>query len=242
MRLLFDRRDTSSCSEEVAAGLRDEAFPAGQPTTLVEFVPTKAGTFEFTCGMGMLRGDHRDLAGGRLAMSLQTSQGERTATIPVSGMTCASCTAHVAQALKATPGVKDATVNLLLETAHVRFDPEPGGPRGLPPWCALLAIAQAQRGRGDRRRGGARPGARRGVRDLAVKAIVGLAAAALGMLLSMPVMSAIAAWRITQPPPTRSCSGVTPGSTRRGCRSRCHGSTPRTRAFCSGAERRSLQS
>jgi plastocyanin domain-containing protein len=57
VRLLFDRRDTSSCSEEVVLpdfGMK-RFLPANR-TTLVEFVPTKTGTFEFTCGMGMLRG------------------------------------------------------------------------------------------------------------------------------------------------------------------------------------------
>ena len=57
VRLLFNRRDTSSCSEEVV--LPDFGMKRFLPvnrTTLVEFVPTKAGTFEFTCGMGMLRG------------------------------------------------------------------------------------------------------------------------------------------------------------------------------------------
>ena len=57
VRLLFNRRDTSSCSEEVVLpdfGMK-RYLPANR-TTLVEFVPTRAGTFEFTCGMGMLRG------------------------------------------------------------------------------------------------------------------------------------------------------------------------------------------
>ena len=57
VRLLFNRRDTSSCSEEVVLpdfGMK-RFLPANR-TTLVEFVPTRAGTFEFTCGMGMLRG------------------------------------------------------------------------------------------------------------------------------------------------------------------------------------------
>lgn len=57
VRLLFDRRETSPCSEEVvlpAFGLK--RFLEPNQTTAVEFLPTSAGTFEFTCGMGMLRG------------------------------------------------------------------------------------------------------------------------------------------------------------------------------------------
>ena len=57
VRLLFDRQETSGCSEEVvmpAFGIR-RFLPAFQ-TTAVELPPQAAGTYEFTCGMGMLRG------------------------------------------------------------------------------------------------------------------------------------------------------------------------------------------
>lgn len=57
VRLLFDRRETSGCSEEVVIpdfGIR-RFLPANQQTP-VEFTPERAGSHEFTCGMGMLRG------------------------------------------------------------------------------------------------------------------------------------------------------------------------------------------
>jgi plastocyanin domain-containing protein len=57
VRLVFDRQETSSCSEEVvfpAFGLR-RFLPAYETTTL-EVTPPAAGTYEFTCGMGMLHG------------------------------------------------------------------------------------------------------------------------------------------------------------------------------------------
>jgi plastocyanin domain-containing protein len=57
VRLLFDRQETSSCSEEVvipAFGVR-RFLPAHQ-TTAVEFTPAQAGDYEFTCGMSMLHG------------------------------------------------------------------------------------------------------------------------------------------------------------------------------------------
>jgi len=67
VRLLFDRRETSPCSEEVVLsdfGIK-RFLPTGQ-TTAVEFVPTKPGRFEFTCGMSMLRGRITvDAAGAR---------------------------------------------------------------------------------------------------------------------------------------------------------------------------------
>jgi plastocyanin domain-containing protein len=57
VRLVFDRQETSGCSEEVVLpefGIK-RFLPAHQKTT-VEFTPENAGTFEFTCGMSMLRG------------------------------------------------------------------------------------------------------------------------------------------------------------------------------------------
>ncbi|MBW3629315.1 MAG: cupredoxin domain-containing protein [Gemmatimonadetes bacterium] len=57
LRLVFDRRETSSCSEEIvfpAFGIR-RYLPAHE-STAVELKPEEAGSYEFTCGMGMLRG------------------------------------------------------------------------------------------------------------------------------------------------------------------------------------------
>ncbi len=57
VRLVFDRRETSGCSEEVVLpdfGIR-KFLPAFQKTA-VELTPAEAGTYEFTCGMSMLRG------------------------------------------------------------------------------------------------------------------------------------------------------------------------------------------
>jgi plastocyanin domain-containing protein len=56
-RLVFDRREDSSCSEEVVIpdlGVR-RFLPAHQRTT-VDLPPQRPGTYEFACGMGMLRG------------------------------------------------------------------------------------------------------------------------------------------------------------------------------------------
>jgi P-type Cu+ transporter len=51
--------------------------------------------------------------------------------IPVSGMTCAACQAHVQRALARQPGVEDASVNLMMETAAVTFDPSVATPETL---------------------------------------------------------------------------------------------------------------
>src|SRR5690349_16355893 len=58
-----------------------------------------------------------------------TDTKKETIRIPVSGMTCAACTARVQRTLAKQPGVDDANVNLMMKTATVTFDPavaEPG--------------------------------------------------------------------------------------------------------------------
>ena len=57
VRLVFDRQETSGCSEEIVLpdfGIR-RFLPAFQRTT-IEVTPPTAGRYEFTCGMSMLRG------------------------------------------------------------------------------------------------------------------------------------------------------------------------------------------
>ena len=57
VRLVFDRRDSGSCSEEVVFpdfGIR-RFLPTGQRTT-IDITPAKPGRYDFTCGMSMLRG------------------------------------------------------------------------------------------------------------------------------------------------------------------------------------------
>ena len=57
LRLVFDRQETSGCSEEVVFpdfGVRK--FLPAHRKTVVELKPERAGTYEFTCGMSMLRG------------------------------------------------------------------------------------------------------------------------------------------------------------------------------------------
>ena len=57
VRLVFDRQENSSCSEEIVLGdfgIR-QRLPAFRKTT-VEFTPEKAGTYHFSCGMSMMHG------------------------------------------------------------------------------------------------------------------------------------------------------------------------------------------
>jgi Cu+-exporting ATPase len=49
---------------------------------------------------------------------------EQTITLPVSGMTCASCVANIERGLKKLEGVQDTSVNFGAENAVVAFDPK----------------------------------------------------------------------------------------------------------------------
>src|ERR1044071_7524547 len=51
--------------------------------------------------------------------------------IPVSGMTCAACSARVQRALEKQAGVETANVNLMMKTATVSFAPDAVTPDGL---------------------------------------------------------------------------------------------------------------
>ena len=56
-RLVFDRQETSSCSEEVvlpAFGIKKFLPPFKK--TAIELTPSDKGTFDITCGMSMLHG------------------------------------------------------------------------------------------------------------------------------------------------------------------------------------------
>jgi len=57
VRLNFRREETASCSEKVifADFNKSADLPTGE-TVPVEFVPVKAGEFDFACAMGMFRG------------------------------------------------------------------------------------------------------------------------------------------------------------------------------------------
>ena len=63
--------------------------------------------------------------------------------LQVYGMTCASCVGSIERGLKQTTGVLDVSVNLMTETAKVRFDVNLTTPRmivdgALPSWPRVL--------------------------------------------------------------------------------------------------------
>ncbi len=112
--------------------------------------------------------------------------------IPVSGMTCAACQAHVQKALEKQPGVVDASVNLMMHDASVTFDPNVITPdnlieaiRATGYGAELASPDQTEFDEQD-----ARDRAQvEEFRDLRLKAIVSGAVAVLAMIFSMPLMA-----------------------------------------------------
>lgn len=59
-----------------------------------------------------------------------SSSREVRLSLPVEGVTCASCVGRVERALKAVPGVHTAAVNLATEHASITFTGAPDPPGG----------------------------------------------------------------------------------------------------------------
>jgi Cu+-exporting ATPase len=113
--------------------------------------------------------------------------------IPVSGMTCAACSARVQRALEKQPGVDEANVNLMMKTATVRFDPGAVSPESLvdaikstgygaelPPADQSAFEEQEKRDRAQEAE----------FLELKRKAIVSGIVGAIAMIVSMPLMGA----------------------------------------------------
>jgi len=62
---------------------------------------------------------------------LMAEPATETLTLPVLGMTCASCQLHVEAALTATAGVESARVDLMAHRARVVFNPAVTAPAQL---------------------------------------------------------------------------------------------------------------
>ncbi len=116
--------------------------------------------------------------------------------IPVTGMTCAACQARVQRALQKEPGVADATVNLMMHTATVEYDPASVSPERLVEtirdtgYGAELASPDRTAFEEQEERDAA---AAREFTELSRKAILTGIAGAVAMLASMPLMAGDAA-------------------------------------------------
>ncbi len=62
-------------------------------------------------------------------MAEKATPEKKRIALPITGMTCVSCVAHVTQALEEVPGVTSAQVNLASEQAAVEYDPARTSPR-----------------------------------------------------------------------------------------------------------------
>lgn len=116
----------------------------------------------------------------------------QTIRVPVSGMTCAACQARVQRTLQKEHGVSDASVNLMMHDATIRFDPSQTTPDRLlaaihdSGYGAELAVpGQSAIVAQDARDAAAAAE----FQDLRSKAMVSGVAGVLAMLLSMPLMS-----------------------------------------------------
>lgn len=120
------------------------------------------------------------------------TDGGRALELAVSGMTCAACSGRVQRALEKAPGVTGASVNLMMRNATLHYDPGVITPE------ELVAVVEAS---GYGAEVPAHTGQREAleerdretaaeVRRYGIRAAVGLVAAAVGMVISMPVMHA----------------------------------------------------
>jgi Cu+-exporting ATPase len=114
-------------------------------------------------------------------------------TLPIEGMSCAACQATVQGALRATPGVTQAVVNLMTNEATVVYQPALVTPAGLVaavnetgygahlPAAVTDSAADQAREQAERDR----------YRDVLIKALVSLALGLVAMAISMPLMGGI---------------------------------------------------
>ncbi len=110
------------------------------------------------------------------------SHSTESLTLPVLGMTCASCQHHVEEALRETPGVEQARVDLMAHRASIVFDPALAAPEQL-----VAAIRGAGYDAVLPRAGEGAGHAEHAVAGTDLKAWVTLAAGAAAMLLAMPL-------------------------------------------------------
>ncbi len=130
---------------------------------------------------------------GSLSEPPVPAMGGGKVTIPVSGMTCAACTARVQRTLEKESGVHGASVNLMTKNAVVEYDASSTTPERLveviretgygaelasPDQTAFEEQVAQDRAQEEE------------FRELRLKALVSLVFAAIGMVISMPVMSA----------------------------------------------------
>lgn len=199
-RLVFDRQEDSGCSEEIVLsrfGVR-KSLPAFQRTA-VTFTPTEPGTYDFSCGMGMLHGqlvvsDQPLVDEPEVEEAPPEASTTEQLTLNIQGMSCAACQNRVQQVLRSQAGVQEANVNLLTEEARIRYDRqatdadaliEAVNRTGYEAHLPVSTAAEEQTAEED-------DAHRQEFLDLRRKAIVSFVAGVVAMVASMPLMSAAA--------------------------------------------------
>jgi Cu+-exporting ATPase len=117
--------------------------------------------------------------------------GTETIRIPVSGMTCAACSSRVQRTLQKQGGVADASVNLMMKTATVTYDPATVSPERLVDAIRETGygaeLASPDQTAFEEQEARDRATAEE-FRELRTKAIVSGVAGAVAMVISMPLM------------------------------------------------------
>ena len=122
------------------------------------------------------------------ATKQKSTTDHETLSLPVLGMSCASCQHHVEQALRAAAGVTEARVDLMAHRATVSYDPSLTAPEAL-----VTAIRRAGYDAVLPRTGAATNEAHTEDNTATRKAYVTLVAGAATMLLAMPLGSQMGA-------------------------------------------------
>jgi Cu+-exporting ATPase len=129
-------------------------------------------------------------------MNTPADSSRQTVRIPVTGMTCAACSSRVQRMLQKAPGVSDAAVNLMMKSATVTFDP---GATSADQLIEVIrdtgygaALADADQSAFEEQQARDRAQADE-YHDLRTKALVSGIIGAFAMLVSMPLMSQLAA-------------------------------------------------
>ena len=123
---------------------------------------------------------------------MKSKATDTAVTIPVSGLTCASCVVHVREALEEQPGVSAADVNLVTREARVAFDPSRTTAETLVTTIrnrGYGAEAPVERANPAEEQAAQEEAQAQEFRDLRVKGIASGVLGAAAMLLSMPLMS-----------------------------------------------------
>ncbi len=115
-----------------------------------------------------------------------------TLRIPVTGMTCAACSARVQRALEKQPGVNTANVNLMMKSATVTFDPMEVSPQSLVTTIESTgygaSLANPDQTAFEEQEARDRAQARE-YQELRTKAFVSALIGVVAMTISMPLMS-----------------------------------------------------